>query len=295
MFYRRKIILALLELFGGELEKIRLQKLLFLFCQKQEKSDYDFIPYKYGCYSYSANADLTTMATKGLLIETEKSFQKAESKKYTTLLKPTDLANLTSIKNLYGDMTSNALMKHTYRNFPYWAINSVKAEEILTKQEFSLVKKQLPVNSDTYALYTIGYEGGSLENYLNKLVKNDVRVLVDVRNNPLSMKFGFSKSQLKRYCESLGIQYAHFPDVGIVSDKRQELNSQEDFDKLFADYRRTNLPKTKPTQEAIFDLLKRHKRIALTCFEADHCQCHRSHLAHSISTLPGFVYEIKHL
>jgi hypothetical protein len=37
MFYRRKIILALIEFFDGELEKIRLQKLLFLFCQKQEK------------------------------------------------------------------------------------------------------------------------------------------------------------------------------------------------------------------------------------------------------------------
>lgn len=76
MFYRRKIILALLELFEDELEKIRLQKLLFLFCQKQEKADYDFIPYKYGCYSYSANADMTTMVTKGLLAETATSFKK---------------------------------------------------------------------------------------------------------------------------------------------------------------------------------------------------------------------------
>ena len=67
MFYRRKIILALLQLFEGELEKIRLQKLLFLFTQKQEKAEYDFIPYKFGCYSYSANADLTTMANKAML------------------------------------------------------------------------------------------------------------------------------------------------------------------------------------------------------------------------------------
>lgn len=32
MYYRRKIILSLLQVFGGELEKIQLQKLLFLFC-----------------------------------------------------------------------------------------------------------------------------------------------------------------------------------------------------------------------------------------------------------------------
>jgi len=52
-------------------------------------------------------------------------------------------------------------------------------------------------------LFTIGYEGISLEEYFNRLIKNDVKVLVDVRNNPLSMKFGFSKTQLKRFCEKL--------------------------------------------------------------------------------------------
>ncbi len=287
--------MSLLELFGGELEKIRLQKLLFLFCQKQEKADYDFVPYKFGCFSYSAYADLNTMVKKGFLSETEKSFQKADKKLYATLLKADDIAKLQSIKSLYGDMNSNALMKHTYRNFPYWAINSIKAESILTKEELSNVQKQRATNNSTVTLFTIGYEGGSLENYLNKLIKNDVKILVDVRNNPLSMKFGFSKNQLKRYCESLGIQYIHFPEVGIISDKRQELNTQEDYDILFADYRTNSLPKTKNTQQKILEILKLNKRIALTCFEANHCQCHRTHLADSVSNLPGFDYEVKHI
>lgn len=294
MFYRRKIILSLLELFNDELEKIRLQKLLFLFSQKQEKADYDFIPYKFGCYSYSANADLTTMVTKGLLGETNVSFQKTDKASYLKTLKGDDLAKLKSIKTLYGAMDSNALMKHTYRNFPYWAINSIKAESILNDQEFANVQKQRAVNDST-VLFTIGYEGGSLENYLNRLVKNDVKLLVDVRNNPLSMKFGFSKNLLKRYCESLEIGYMHFPEVGIISDKRQALNTQADYDKLFADYRANNLTQTIDTQKNILDFLTKYKRIALTCFEADHCQCHRSHLANSISKLPGFGYEVKHI
>lgn len=42
MYYRRKIILALLEQFGGELEKISLQKLLFIFSRRQEKPVYDY-------------------------------------------------------------------------------------------------------------------------------------------------------------------------------------------------------------------------------------------------------------
>ena len=261
MFYRRKIILSLLEHFEGELEKIRLQKLLFLFCQKQEKADYDFIPYKFGCYSYSANADLTTMVRKGLLEETSNCFQKTDKASYSKLLKAEDLIRLKSIKVLYGNMDSDALMKHTYRNFPYWALNSVKAESILNKQEYEKVLEQRPVNDDT-VLFTIGYEGGSLENYLNRLVRNDVKVLVDVRNNPISMKFGFSKSQLKRYCESLGIVYTHFPEVGIISDKRQALNTQSDYDKLFADYRINNLTQTIATQENILSILNQHKRIA---------------------------------
>lgn len=294
MFYRRKIILALLELFGGELEKIRLQKLLFLFCQKQEKADYDFIPYKYGCYSYSANADMTAMTIKGLLIETGKSFQKTDDVSYLKLLKSADLNKLKSIKTLYGEMDSNALMKHTYRNFPYWAINSIKAPSILSKDELDKVEKHKAISSQT-VLYTIGYEGGSLEDYLNRLLRNDVKVLVDVRNNPLSMKFGFSKSLLKRYCESLGIIYMHFPEVGIVSDKRQALNTQADYDRLFKDYRDNSIPKTVDTQFAILNVLREYKRIALTCFEANHCQCHRSHLANAIKTLPGFDYEVKHI
>ena len=36
MFYRRKIILGMLEVFGNELEKIRLQKLLFLLSKNQK-------------------------------------------------------------------------------------------------------------------------------------------------------------------------------------------------------------------------------------------------------------------
>ena len=191
MFYRRKVILALLELFGGELEKIRLQKLLFLFSQKQVKPEYEFIPYKFGCYSYSANADLTTMVAKSFLTESSSSFIKKDNAKYLHVLKPEDQLNLRTTVSQYGKMDSDALMKHTYKNFPYWAINSVKAPSILTSSELKEVQKHKS-QSDKTTLYTIGYEGISLEAYLNRLIKNGVQVLVDVRKNPLSMKFGFS-------------------------------------------------------------------------------------------------------
>lgn len=294
MFYRRKIILALFQLFDGQLEKIRLQKLLFLFSQHQQKAEYYFIPYKYGCYSYSANADFTTMVKKGLLTQTEKCFTSNEKADYFKSLKETDKKSLLEIKNLYGKMSTKELMKYTYINFPFFAINSVKASTILTKEEFEKVNNYKPKCSKTI-LFTIGYEGISLEEYLTRLVKNDVKLLVDVRNNPQSMKYGFSKSQLINYCESLDISYIHFPEVGIQSEQRQVLNTQDDYDKLFEAYKKGNLIKTKSTQTTILNLLRQYERIALTCFEANISQCHRKHLAESIESLPGFEYEIKHI
>lgn len=294
MFYRRKIILSLLQLFDGQLDKIRLQKLLFLFTLKQQKREYDFVPYKFGCYSYSANADLTTMVAKGLLEESKKHFAKLDKTDYLKLVKPDDLKHLQQVKAEYGRMSANTLMKHTYINYPFYATKSEVAAEILDKDELAKVEASKPHGTKT-VLFTIGYEGISLEEYLVRLLKNDVKVLVDVRNNPLSMKYGFSKSQLKRYCESLGIKYIHVPEVGIQSEQRQELNSQGDYDKLFAVYRKQNLTKTTKAQTEILNLLKENKRIALTCFEANICQCHRKHLAEAIETLPGFAYEVEHI
>ena len=283
-----------MQLFDGQLDKIRLQKLLFLFTQRQTKAEYDFIPYRFGCYSYSANADMTTMVNKGILIEDEIHFSKNDPVDYLKQIKSSDQKLLLEVKDIYGKMDATALMKHTYINFPFYATKSEAAEKILTAQEMHKVENSRP-NIDKSVLFTIGYEGISLEEYLVRLIKNDVKVLVDVRNNPLSMKYGFSKNQLKKYCGSLDIKYVHLPELGIQSEQRRELNTQSDYDKLFVNYRKSNLTETFDSQLKILNLLKEHKRIALTCFESNICQCHRKSLADAIKKLPGFIYEVKHL
>jgi uncharacterized protein (DUF488 family) len=294
MFYRRKIILALIQLLGGELEKIRIQKLLFLYSQKKKNPEYEFIPYKFGCYSFSANADLITMVKNGSLLENENYFIKNTSDDFLKTLKIDDKKILIEVVQLYGTMNSNSLIKHTYINFPYYAIKSTIADKVLNEEQLEKVissKKE----SDQTILFTIGYEGVSLEKYLNKLVSNDVKLLVDVRKNSLSMKFGFSKSLLKKYCESLGIEYIHIPEVGINSDQRQELNTQQDYDALFEVYKKTTLKETDSYQTKIIELLSKYRRIALTCFEADICQCHRKPLSEAIEKNPIFEYEVKHI
>jgi uncharacterized protein (DUF488 family) len=294
MFYRRKIILALIQALNGELPKIALQKLLFLYTHRQVKPDYDFVPYHYGCYSFSANADLTAMVRHKQLSEYKNSFTKIDSTDYIKTLNEKDKKILIDITNTYGKLNTNALMKLTYINYHYYAINSVKAKEILTDEQYAKILCAKPINNKTI-LYTIGYEGISLEEYLNRLIKNDVKILVDVRNNALSMKFGFSKTQLKKFCASLNIEYLHIPEVGIQSEQRQELKTQTDYDTLFEIYKKQNLRKTVSQQEQILNLLKEKKRIALTCFEANICQCHRKHLAEAIIKLPEWNFELKHI
>ncbi len=294
MYYRRKIILGLIELLDGEVEKLRLQKLLFLYSMQKPQPEYDFIPYKYGSYSYSANADIITMVKKNLLVENGNSYQRQDKVNYFEKLKPADRQYLQQVVTDYGGMGVNALIKHTYLNFPFYAINSTIARELLPGKLFNRVEQATPKDAAT-TLFTIGYEGISLEKYLQKLVLNNVKLLIDVRKNPLSMKFGFSKTLLKRYANSLGIDYLHIPEVGIHSAKRQKLETQADYDRLFVEYCNTTLIETNKAQKRIIGYLDQYGRIALTCFEAEPCQCHRSHLANVIEQSPSFNSQVKHL
>jgi hypothetical protein len=294
MYYRRKIILSLLQVFENQLEKINLQKLLLLFTKQQLKPAYHFVPYKFGCYSFQANADLNTMVKYDMVTDNGNTWRKIDTKDYFVELRDHDRNILKEIKRLYANKSKNDLIRITYLKYPYFALNSSITESVLSPDEIKNVSKIRPIQNDTI-IFTIGYEGSSLEEYLNKLIINNIKVLCDVRKNPLSMKYGFSKNQLKNACEGVGIEYIHIPELGIDSDKRQELNNQSDYDRLFLQYRQTTLVKTRHQQQQLLRLLENKKRIALTCFEANIHQCHRKHLAEAIATLPDFDYELKHI
>lgn len=294
MYYRRKILLSLLQQFDGELNKISLQKLLFLLSRQQAEKSFHFVPYKFGCYSFQANADLGTLVKYGLVSELEKNWEKTDKKDYFSALNSKDQIAIKYIKTQFGMLTKDDLILLTYKNYPYYAINSTIASCILNAEELKRVEKQKPSKSEI-VLFTIGYESISLEEYLNKLILNDIRVLCDVRKNSLSMKYGFSKNQLQNACKGVGIEYYHMPEVGIESNRRQELHTQADYDELFVFYRSTVLKTEIQKLKDILTLLKTKRRIALTCFELNIHQCHRKHLADSISKLDGFKYEVKHI
>jgi len=294
MYYRRKILLTLLDTFGGELDKLKLQKLLLLFSQNREKNLYSFVPYKYGCYSFRANADLSTMQKYRQVIEENKTWRKLDKTDYRNELIQSDRNIITSLLEKFKDTAPLAITKHTYINYPYYAIKSTIAHKLLNKEEQNKVKETIPISNET-ALFTIGYEGISIEDYLNKLIKHDVKILCDVRRNPISMKYGFSKNQLSGFCSALGIKYFHLPNLGIESEKRKELTTQKDYDSLFDDYKELTLSNNLSDQQKIIDLITKESRVAITCFEANIHQCHRFHLANSLQKFNGREYKIIHI
>lgn len=300
MYYRRKIILGLLEEFGGKLNKTNFQKLLMILSKHQDKPSYEFVPYKFGCFSFQSYADLRTMIKYDLIAEEnsndekESFWVKVDEDKYYDKLKPKDIQVIRYLKSKFSDYSTEDLIKYTYKKYPFYAINSTIAEKILTYKEQEEVNKLLP-NNNNKALYTIGYEGITQEHYLNKLIKNNIKILCDVRKNSFSMKYGFSKNQLKKACSGVGINYIHIPELGIESNKRKELKNQCDYDLLFEEYNSGLVSeKSSSAIEQIIQLLENNERIAITCFEANIDQCHRKHLAQKIYT-ESQEFEVIHI
>ena len=283
MFYRQKILMALLETFGGHLSSRDLQKYLFLFTTLCEKDkSYYFVPYKYGCFSFQSYMDKNKLIQHGHLKDDKDWIINDARKKYSNKLKSGEFKKLALFKDRYKKLTGNKLIYHIYKNYPYYAINSVIAKDILNNEELKEVNaEKIKVNSSILA--TIGYEGISFESYLNKLIKNDIRLLVDVRRNPISRKYGFSKMTLSTVLNSLNIEYIHMPSLGIDPEQRRLLKTLADYKNLFKKYKKDTLSKNNGAVDDLYKLFNKYKRIAITCFEHDHNMCHRGTLANYIS------------
>ena len=293
MIYRKKILLAITELFGGKLTATDFQKLLFLFTDQQSTGSYDFIPYKYGCFSFQAMADKNSLIKDGYLNNNKNWETTSENANFIQSLKEEDRKALQKVKARFNNYSTNDLIRHIYINYPYFAINSEIAKNILSCDELAIIERFKPTK-EAPKLFTIGYEGRSLEKYLNLLIQQNIKVLCDVRKNPLSRKYGFAKRTLQNACESVNIKYLHLPELGIVSEKRKNLKTQTDYDVLFTEYENTVIACENKAINFIYNLITNYGRVALTCFEASPKQCHRSKVANAVHKLEAAI-PIKHL
>lgn len=289
MYYRRKVILALIERFGGELKPTHFQKLLLIFTRRQRKPAYEFVPYKYGAFSFQARADKGTMIKYGQLNDS-KHWVFSADQSYLNELNQTDQKILQDLWKQFKNYSTEELVQYTYREYPFYATRSEIAEDLLTEAELERVEFSRPQNKSN-TLYTIGYEGITAEEYMNRLYSKQVKLLVDVRKNSMSMKYGFSKSQLKNMCQKMGIEFLHVPELGIESGKRKNLNTPKDYELLFEEYKRETLSSRNNELKQLKELTEKYKRVAITCFEREHTSCHRHKISDHLNIKYGVTIE----
>lgn len=293
MYYRRKVLLALIEIFGGSLSDTDCNKLMFLFGQRTDRHYYDFFPYKYGAYSLVLYQDKLQLTDQGLLSREEK-FRFNAIQSYLDQIKLADKLALQSLASDMRNIRGKRLLRRVYVDYPYFASRSEVASQVLSHDEYNHIRSH-QIEQPELCLFTIGYEGLTIDAYLNKLIANNVQAVIDVRKNPVSMKYGFSKRQLQRYLENVGIAYRHIPELGIESHLRQNLSGLEDYKRLFDYYQSHILPNQNEALEVMRSVLDEKRRVALTCFEARHILCHRNKIAEHFSRDPTFAAPIVHL
>ncbi len=289
LYRRQRLLLGLLDAIGGDVSYTDFQKLLFLYCKERSSHGttqstqglYDFVPYHYGAFSFTSYADRRRLVDWGLLADDDQNWVLTEDG--SNIGRDSENSSIRSFASRYRNLRGDALVADTYRRYPYYAIHSEIAEQVLEDDRPTLdrIKSRRPKTTPSQ-LFTIGYEGRSIEQYLNLLIRAGVTLLCDVRRNAISRKYGFSKTTLERACTGVGIRYEHLPELGIESWRRRGLKTEADFKELFKTFEQTILPNQGDALERIGAWLDSGESVALTCFELEAGQCHRHCVANAL-------------
>ena len=237
--------------------------MLFILRQEYGVGDqirfYNFFPYNYGPFSHMFYLDLCDLKSRGLLSE---DFSLALEAIAATETIPEAVRN--QIAGVVQRFDANDITGYVYDHYPAYTVNSKLVAKVKTKEPAGL--------------FTIGYEGKDIDSFLDILIQNRVDAVIDVRANPFSMNFSFIGQRLKHYLEKVGIDYCHIPELGIPGERRKNLSSEADYQKLFRFYKAAILPNQMEKIQLLSDMANQ-KRIALLCFEADKNCCHRGVLS----------------
>jgi uncharacterized protein (DUF488 family) len=127
-------------------------------------------------------------------------------------------------------------------------------------------------------LSTIGYEGKTLDEFLDELSGAGVELLIDVRAVAASRRPGFSKTALAASVKERGIDYIHLRPLGTPRAGRDAARKGRiaEMHSIFEEQLQT--------PEAQLALEQAHgaaseSHAALLCFERDAACCHRAIIA----------------
>ena len=131
-------------------------------------------------------------------------------------------------------------------------------------------------------IFTIGYEGSTVPEFLAALQKAGVERVIDVRALPLSRRPGFSKSPLRAALQEAGIEYVHLKALGPPGEGRSAARAgrQADLERIYAG--QLELPEAMAQSAQMLELTA-EKPSALLCFERDPAQCHRTLLLDAVA------------
>lgn len=131
-------------------------------------------------------------------------------------------------------------------------------------------------------IFTIGYEGATMAEFLAALGNAGIERLIDIRALPLSRRPGFSKNPLRAALGEAGIDYVHLKPLGTPPAGREaaRLGRHAELEAIYAD--QLELPEAIAAAAQMLDLAE-EKPSALLCFERDPGACHRSLLLAAVA------------
>lgn len=280
MTARQSTVVKILDRLKGSASKLHLVKLAFLLSKEVQDAPrsaiYEFVPYKFGPYSFTLYYDLAQLARDGWIEATNTGLRLLGFRKE----EPRELAfgfaaEVDRILDRYAGMPVGDLVADVYRRYPWYTANS----QDLSKRAVRLPKASI-------AVYKVGYEGLMVDGLMDRLLRSGISRLIDVRCNPVARRYGFHRSTLERVSSDLGIEYVHIPDLGVPADRRQDLGDAKSYAELF-DWYEAELAKSKRAAVEKAMALVKSKPSAVMCMEADPACCHRTRLADHIGKLTG--------
>jgi uncharacterized protein (DUF488 family) len=131
-------------------------------------------------------------------------------------------------------------------------------------------------------IFTIGYEGATVGEFVDALQKAGVERVIDIRALPLSRRPGFSKTPLRGALAEAGIEYVHLKALGTPADGRAAARAgrHADMARIYAG--QLELPEA-IAESAQMLALAEEKPSALLCFEREPAHCHRSLLLDAVA------------
>ena len=131
-------------------------------------------------------------------------------------------------------------------------------------------------------IFTIGYEGATVAEFLAALQKAGVERVIDIRAVPNSRRPGFSKTPLRNALAEAGIDYVHLRALGTPADGRAAARAgrKDELKRIYAG--QLELPEAIAESGKMLDL-SREKPSALLCYERDPGACHRTLLLEAVA------------